>query len=262
VRKVMHAMFGGLTRAMLIVVALVVIIAAGPAIAAWLDDHDLPGSAIVFIALLLAAGASGFAFFFTMTPRRARTRALRQLGEELDLPYTQRIDLPRGVRALPSFQLLAGAWTVHDGIEGHRASGPLLVFARSWSTDGYEPTHWAICAATTTMLAAPKLLIGPRHPSVDERAIFDEVRFESEAFNRKWEVRTDDHLLASTIVDERMMAWLLERSPDVSFELGGPWAMTVSHGMDPASPRDLVGALDGFLGHLPHVAISQLGRGY
>ena len=138
----------------------------------------------------------------------------------------------------------------------------MIVFARAWSTDGYEPTHWQICAATSTLLAAPQLLVGPRHRSVDERALYDEVLFESDAFDEVWEVRTDDRLLASTIIDQRMMMWLLDRPPDVSFELGGPWAMAVSHGIDQGVPAELVVALEGFLEHLPRVAIAELGRGH
>ena len=59
-----------------------------------------------------------------------------------------------------------------------------------------------------------------------------------------------------------MMAWLLGRRPDVSFELRGAWAMAVTHGIDRSAPAALVDALDGFLEHLPHVAISELGRDY
>ncbi|MFL5790616.1 MAG: hypothetical protein ACJ76A_03850 [Actinomycetota bacterium] len=261
-RKALHALFGGLTRAVLIVIALMALIAAAPFLATWFDDRGIPGALIVGIVLLVAACSSGYAFFFTTSPNRKRSRALRQLGDEFGLPYSRRIQVPRRLRLLPSFAQLFGAYTIHDGIGGHRDDGPLLVFARSWSTDLYEPTHWALCAATTTMLAAPALLIGPRHLSVDELPIFDEMLFESDAFDHVWEVRTDDRLLASTIVDQRLMAWLLAREPDTSFELGGPWAMAVSHGMDPTAGRALVDALNGFLQHLPRVAISELGRGY
>jgi hypothetical protein len=47
----------------------------------------------------------------------------------------------------------------------------------------------------------------------------------------------------------------------MSFELAGPWGMTVTQRVNPEAPADLVSALDGFLEHLPHVAISELGRG-
>ena len=262
VRKAMHALFGGFSRSLFILAALAALIAVGPFIAEWFGDHGLPGETIVFLGIVIGACSGGFSFFFTMRPRSIRSRALRQLGDELGLPYSKKIRLPRGVRALPSFQLMYDGWTVHDGIEGHRQGGPMLVFARSWSTDGYEPTRWSICAATTALLKAPQLLVGPRHLSVDERPILDQVVFESETFDRIWEVRTDDQLLASTIIDQRMMAWLLGRRPDVSFELRGAWAMAVSHGIDRSAPAALVDALDGFLEHLPHVAISELGRDY
>jgi hypothetical protein len=260
VRNALHLMFGGLARSLIVFAALAVLIAAGPFIAGWFDDRGIPGATIVLLGLAIGACASGFAFFFTMTPRRKRRRALRKLANELGLPYREKVWLTRDARALPSFQLLSG-WVVHDGIEGQRGSEPLYVFSRSWSPDGYEPTRWALCAATTTPLAAPQLLIGPRHHSVDEQPVFEEVLFESEAFDRQWEVRTDDQLLASTIVDQRMMAWLLEREPNMSFELGGSWAMAVTHGIEPETPADLINALESFLAHLPRVALTELDRG-
>ena len=252
-------MFGGLTRSVIAFAALALLIATGPLIAGWFDERGMPGGTIVFLSLALGAGASGFAFFFTMTPRRKRSRALRKLAHELGLPYREKVLPTRDVRALPSFRLISDP-VIHDGIEGRRGSEPLYVFSRSWSPEGYEPTRWALCAATLTALAAPQLLIGPRHYSLDERPLFDQVLFESETFDRIWEVRTDDHRLASTIVDQRMMAWLLEREPNMSFELGGPWAMTVTQRADPEAPAELVRALDGFLEHLPRVAFSELDR--
>jgi hypothetical protein len=260
VRKALHLMFGGMTRSAIVFSVLVLLIAAGPVIAGWFDERGLPGGTIVFLGLALGTGASGFAFFFTMTPRRNRSRALRKLARELGLPYRQRVWLTRDVRALPSFQLNSQC-VIHDGIEGYRGSEPLYVFSCSWSPEAYEPTRWVLCAATLTALSSPRLLIGPRHYSVDERPLFEQVLFESEMFDRIWAVRTDDHRLASTIVDQRMMAWLLEREPNMSFELAGPWGMTVTQRVNPEAPADLVSALDGFLEHLPHVAISELGRG-
>ncbi len=259
-RKALHLLFGGLTRSLIVFAVLALLIAGGPFIAGWFDDRGIPGATIVLLGLALGACASGFAFFFTMTPRRKRRRALRKLAGELGLPYREKVWLTRDVRALPSFQLISG-WVVHDGIEGRRGSEPLYVFSRSGSPDAYEPTRWALCAATTTSLAAPQLLIGPRHLSVDEQPLFDQVLFESEAFDRVWEVMADNHRLASTIVDQRMMAWLLDREPNMSFELGGSWAMTVTHGVDPETPADLVRALDGFLEHLPRLALTELDRG-
>jgi hypothetical protein len=252
-------MFGGLTRSLIVLAALVLLIAAGPFIAGWFDDRGIPGATIVLLGLAIGACASGFAFFFTMTPRRKRRRALRELAGELGLPYREKVRLTRDARELPSFQLVE--WVVHDGVEGYRGAEPLCVFSGSWSPDGYEPTRWALCAATSTPLEAPQLLIAPRHLSVDERPLSDEVLFESEAFDLAWKVMADDHRLASTIVDQRMMAWLLQQEPNMSFELGGAWAMTVTHRADLEAPADLISALDSFLAHLPRVAVTELDRG-
>jgi hypothetical protein len=134
-------MFGGLTRSAIALAAFALVIAGGPFIASWFDDRGIPGATIVLLGLAIGACASGFAFFFTMTPRRKRRRALRELAGELGLPYREKVRLTRDARELPSFQLVE--WVVHDGVEGYRGAEPLCVFSGSWSPDGYEPTRWA-----------------------------------------------------------------------------------------------------------------------
>jgi hypothetical protein len=134
------------------------------------------------------------------------------------------------------------------------------VFARSWTPDVYESTDWSFCAATTTELDGPTVQIYPRHLSLDERELYQELALESDEFDRVWRVRTDDLRFASAVVDQRMMAWLLDQEPVVSFDLGGRWAMAVSHrdGADVAA--ELVASLDGFLMRVPRAAFSSFGH--
>ncbi len=155
--------------------------------------------------------------------------------------------------------MASGTWSVLDGIEGHHEGAPLLVFARSWTPDVYETTEWSFCAATTTELDGPSVQICPRHLSLDEREVYEELALESE-FDRFWRVRTDDPRFASAVVDQRMMLWLLDQEPIVSFDLGGPWPMAVSHRDEPDVAAGLVGTLDGFLARVPRAAFSLFGR--
>jgi hypothetical protein len=258
--RLRYRLLGGETRSFVLYACVAALFIAGPFLAGWLDAHGLPGAGLVLIAIALAALAAGYAVYSAL-PRNARSRELIRLGADLDVPYRRRMALPHPIYALPSFRLMAsGTWSVLDGIEGHHNGAPLLVFARSWTPDVYEATEWSFCAATTTDLDGPTVQICPRHLSLDERVVYEELTLESDQFDRLWRVRTDDLRFASAVVDQRMMAWLLDQDPVVSFDLGGPWAMAVSHrdGADVAAR--LVESLDGFLKRVPHAAFSLFGR--
>ena len=253
-------LLGGETRSLVLYGCVAVLFICGPFIAGWLDARGLPGAGLVLIAIVFAALVAGYAVYSTF-PRSARSRELIRLGADLDVPYRRKMALPHEIYSLPSFRLMAsGTWSVLDGIEGHHDGAPLLVFARSWTPDVYETTEWTFCAATTTELDGPVVQICPRHLSLDERELYEELALESDEFDRLWRVRTNDLRFASTVVDQRMMAWLLDQKPIVSFDLGGRWAMAVSHrdGADVAA--GLVEALDGFLARVPRAAFSLFGH--
>ena len=82
-RKALHLMFGGSTRFVLVFAALALLIAGGPFIAGWFDDRGIPGGTIVLFGLALGACASGFAFFFTMTPRTEAEASAAQVGRRI-----------------------------------------------------------------------------------------------------------------------------------------------------------------------------------
>ena len=46
-----------------------------------------------------------------------------------------------------------------------------------------------------------------------------DLRTESEEFNRRFDVRAADRRFANALLDQRMMAWLLEQAPDSGFEI-------------------------------------------
>lgn len=71
----------------------------------------------------------------------------------------------------------------------------------------------------------------------------DDISFESDEFNRTFEVRCDDRRFASAFVDPRMMAWLLAADRRLSFATGGRWLLV-------SAPRQPVEAVPGLLASL------------
>jgi len=85
-----------------------------------------------------------------------------------------------------------------------------------------------------------------------------DIEMESERFNRRFEVRSADRRFTSTLLDQRMMEWLLEQVPGVGFEvLGG--RLMVFRPRVTTSLDDLARAVelhDGFLERVPTVVRS------
>ena len=79
---------------------------------------------------------------------------------------------------------------------------------------------------------------------------------ESEAFDRRFRILTVDRAAAVAIVDQRMMAWLLDGPSDLAFETAGPW-LVCSAPAGPVAQRDgLIAAVVDLRDHLPRVSAS------
>ena len=82
-----------------------------------------------------------------------------------------------------------------------------------------------------------------------------DVDLESERFNHAFEVRAADRRFATTLLDARMMRWLMEQAPGVGFEVVAGRLMVFEPRLT-ASLDDVGRALrrfDGFLEHVPQV---------
>ena len=98
----------------------------------------------------------------------------------------------------------------------------------------------AIAAALLLLLAAGLSVIGT----------------ESEAFDRRFRILTVDRAAAVAIVDQRMMAWLLDGPSELAFETAGPW-LVCSAPTGPVVQRDgLIAAVMGLRDQLPRVSAS------
>ena len=82
---------------------------------------------------------------------------------------------------------------------------------------------------------------------------FHDIEFESEEFNREFQVRCDDRRFASALIDPRMMEWLLSISEACQFEVSGPLILSYTHRLRPTEFELLLPVLTGFREHVPTV---------
>lgn len=122
-----------------------------------------------------------------------------------------------------------------------------------------SPRRRLTCAVAEIDASCPRIVIGPATLAsrLGEVVGVMEMRLESEAFNRRYRVETDDTRFASTLVDQRMMAWLLESPANVAFELREDRMLCVSERLSPASIPMLLEAARGFHERIPRVVASM-----
>lgn len=85
---------------------------------------------------------------------------------------------------------------------------------------------------------------------------FRDIEFESEEFNRAWQVSSDDRRFASAFVDARMMEWLLAEGDIASYEVLGPMLLCSVDRLKPAEFENLLEVLRRFKAKVPDVVAS------
>lgn len=120
--------------------------------------------------------------------------------------------------------------------EWRRLTGAMAAVAEGWPTVVIEPGHLA---------ASPAHVLG-----------LGGIEFESERFNRTFQVRCADRRFANAFIDARMMEWLLGLSGGWGFEVSAPWVLGYREQPTPREVEAVLGTLESFVGRIPSVVHS------
>jgi Protein of unknown function (DUF3137) len=86
-----------------------------------------------------------------------------------------------------------------------------------------------------------------------------DIEFESEEFNRRFNVKCADRKFANDILDPRMMDWLVAVDGAFRFEVNGNQLMAFSKRRQPTELVPLLGAAKAFVDHVPRVVYELYG---
>jgi hypothetical protein len=233
------------------------LLAGLPWIARKLDRVGLPGGAIALGAVLVVGALAAFSAFRLLRWPSAALFRRRASGLGLLLSTGDEVELD----GLP-FALFGSDRSDIDFANvarGERGGSTILVFdCRRAAGEWLEAPRWHSCAAAMVPARFADVLVEPVHDRMPlaERAGLHPVTFESQEFNRAFRVWAADRWCASAVVDERMMAWLLDAKPRYGLEVSDRYLMVFRPERRSADLAERIDLLFRARGHLSRAARS------
>lgn len=88
---------------------------------------------------------------------------------------------------------------------------------------------------------------------------FRDIEFESEEFNRAFNIKGRDRKFANDLIDARMMKWLLAAGSKWQYEVSGQSVLCFTKRLRPAELVPLFGTAKAFVEHVPRVVYELYG---
>ena len=214
----------------------------------------------VFVTLALYVGGIALVTLYRKFSRRSAVeREARRLGHSFSRRDPFRV-LDADFHPFLRFGKLPGTQRVENVVWGVRDGREVRAF------DYRRPAEDEIrysCAMVRIPDGWPSLLVR-RHGPLDvarNAAGVQRIEFELDEFNRRFEVRSNDRRLASAVIDQRMIGWLLESDPALGFQLQDGWLLAWMPQLPPDELERTLTTVEGFHERIPRAVWSLYGDG-
>jgi hypothetical protein len=119
------------------------------------------------------------------------------------------------------------------------------------------------CVITLVDASCPQLQISEENlfSRLADALTFHDIEFESEEFNRRFNVKAHDERFATAFCDARMMDWLLAHGEGYAFEIVGDRLLCWCKRVAPAEMVHLLGTATTFRAQIPAVVSSLYPKG-
>jgi hypothetical protein len=215
-------------------------------------------TAFIFLLAAVVAGAIVYGGYLIKKKRR---EAFATMATQFGLQYS--VADPFGVLSEPFSLFDKGDGRGVENVMWGTWQGVALKAFDYWyydqSTDSQGRTnrtyHRFDCAIVPIDAACVRLSI--THETLASRLAnalsFHDIQFESEAFNKAYQVRSADKKFANDLIDARMIDWLLRNGGGYSFEVVGQEVMCYCNKLQPLAILPLLGSAKAFLDQVPGV---------
>jgi hypothetical protein len=219
---------------------------------------------LVFLFIIVLIGAVVGVWYTQYATRKRRRAALFAIAQSLGFEFSA-VD-PHDTCSLPFPLFRRGKngdtenvmWGTHDGL-------PMRLFDYWYydeQSDGHggrtRTYHRFTCALLTIDAACPSLQLGHENffSRLGSAVGFKDVELEYDDFNRAYRVKCDDQRFAFSLLDGRMMEWLLADLGFTVLEIAERWIL-VATGMLPTNEwLTLAQFAQDFHAHIPRVVFT------
>lgn len=220
-----------------------------------------------WLVFLLIAAAIGLIAWFGYRAKQKRREALFTFANQFRLEYS-RVD-PFHLTSYPFHLFTLGDGRGCENILSGEWEGMPVKEADYWyyteSTDSQghtskSYTHMSVVVADLA-LTIPPITIQKESlfTKLADHLGFHDIEFESEDFNRGFQVKAKDKEFAFKLVDSRMIQWLLATGGTFGFEANGPFLLAYCKRRRPMDLTPLFGTAKSFRDHIPELVWNEFG---
>ncbi|MDP9341559.1 MAG: hypothetical protein M3Q23_05505 [Actinomycetota bacterium] len=223
-----------------------------------------PALIVIVILAVIAAG-----IYFGWYAKKKRREELARMATQLGLEYSPQdsfnlLRLPFGL-----FRLGDGRGT-ENVLSGTWQDIPLQEFdywyyEESTDSKGNRTKNYYrfSCVVSVLPFASPHLSVTRENlfTRLADHLGFEDINFESEDFNRKFQIKSKDRKFATDLIDARMMQWMLATQNGWAYELSGPHLLCYHKRLRPVELTPLLGTMKEFREHIPRVVYGLYGSG-
>lgn len=211
---------------------------------------------VVVLVILLAVGAAYVGWWM----REQRRKAFAALAAQIGFQYSP--DDPFDLSSMP-FALFAkgdgrgtenALWGTDNGREVKLFD--FWYYERVQNAKGGSSKRYYrySCALTEIAARCPHLSVGPEGflSRLADHVGLRDIEFESEDFNRRFQITSGDRKFAYALVDARMMEWLMA-TEGLSYEVLDRFVLCFTDRLQPAETTMLLRAIAEFCENVPSV---------
>ncbi len=215
------------------------------------------------LVVFVAVAAGGMVYGYVRKQRRRED--LAYLALQLGLEYAP-VD-PFDLLATEPFALFSKGdgrgienvlWGSHRGVDVKAFD--YWYYEQSTDSEGHTTRSYRRfnCAIVPIDAACSPVAIANENvvTRLADHLAMRDIEFESEEFNRAFNVTSPDPRFANDLLDARMMTWLLHHGRGLSFEVVGDRVLCFRHRLPAFEVATLLGAATAFLERVPRVVFS------
>jgi hypothetical protein len=223
--------------------------------------------AVVIILVLLVGGAVAFGSYWLKKKRRDE---LALFAKQYRLSYSK--EDPFGLLVMYPFELFArGDGRGCENVLSGTWQGLIVKETDYWyydeSTDSKgnrtKSYHHFSALIIDLGLRGPYLTVAKENilTMLADHVGLKDIEFESEQFNREFNVKCADKEFAFKLIDARMEQFLLGTGGAFTVEFAGSSALVYCKRLSPLELVPLFGAAKGFVDHIPRLVWNEYGSG-